>query len=134
MNAKVKKGIFWTVNIATMILVMNVFHFLFGGLRALADGFHGHGPKGMTPHHGWGPQHMGHQHYNGFSWFGFLLFLIVGLVVLFLVVKWLRRKSKVSSMQTFIDTSLMSSQRPISTQKASVLDQWENNVMNKKGE
>ncbi len=66
MNSKMKKGIFWGGIVASLILVMNVFHYLFGGLNALAAGphglGHGHGPRGMGSHGGcgpgFGPQHM----------------------------------------------------------------------------
>lgn len=144
MNSKVKKGIFWGGIVASIILVMNVFHNLFGGLNALAAGPHGHGPRGLdrhggfgtqsgfAPHHGFGPQHMMGPHHNGFSWIWFLFFLILGIIVLVLVVKWLRRKSKASAMQQFIDTSLLSSHRPMGNQNGNVLDQWEKNLINKK--
>lgn len=150
MNSKVKKGIFWGGIVASIILVMNVFHNLFGGLNALAAGPHGHGPRGLdrhsgfgqqndiglqsgfAPHHGFGPQHMMGPHHSGFSWIWFLFFLILGIVVLVLVVKWLRRKSKASAMQQFIDTSLLNSHRPLANQNGNVLDQWEKNLINKK--
>ncbi|RBW69390.1 hypothetical protein [Bacillus taeanensis] len=129
MNTKVKKGIFWGGIIASMILVISVFHNLFGGLTALAA--HPHGPRGMSPHGGFGNQHIMGYHHGGFSWLWFLFFLILAIVVLVLVVKWLRKKSKVSSMQQFIDTSLMSSYRPFTNERESILDQWEKNL-NKK--
>ncbi|USK58950.1 hypothetical protein [Peribacillus asahii] len=132
MNTKVKKGIFWGGIIASMILVMNVFHYLFGGLNALAYGPHGHEPRGMDVRGGFGPHHMIGHHPSGFSWMGFLLLLIIGLAVLVLVVKWLRRNSKAAAMQQFIDTSLMSSYKPLSNQRSNVLDQWEENLVNKK--
>lgn len=132
MNAKVKKGIFWGGIIASMILVMNVFHHLFGGLNALAAGPHGHGSRGMGPHGGFGPGHVMGQHHSGFSWFWFLVFLILVAAAIALIVKWLRRKSKASAMQQFIDTSLMSSHSPVTNQRGNVLDQWEKSLVNKK--
>ncbi|WP_445506510.1 hypothetical protein [Niallia sp. 03190] len=134
MNTKVKQGIFWGGIIFSMILVLNVFHYLFGGLHTLAAGPHGHGPRGIDPgpNGDFGPHHMlGHYH-NGFSWLWFFLFLILGIAVLVLVVKWLRRKSKAAAMQQFIDTSFMSSHTPLTNQSANVLDQWEKSLMNKK--
>ncbi|MFJ8264581.1 hypothetical protein [Peribacillus asahii] len=97
MNTKVKKGIFWDGIIASMILVMNVFHYLFGGLNALAAGPHGHEHRGMGPHGGFESNHMMGYNHGGFSSFWFLLFLILVIVVLVLAVRWLRRNSKVSA-------------------------------------
>jgi uncharacterized membrane protein YhaH (DUF805 family) len=132
MNTKVKRAMFWGGIIASVILVLNGFHYLFGGLQALAAGPHGHESRGMGPHSGLGPNHMMGHYHSGFSWLWFLLFLILGIAVLVLVVKWLRRNSKASAMQEFIDTSFMSSHRPVSNQRANDLDQWEKNVVNKK--
>lgn len=134
MNSKTKKGIFWGVMITPMVLGV---YFLLGGYTALAAGPHGHGPRGMGPQRGFdgrqvmygpGPHHGG----GGFHWLGSLLFLIVGIAALVFLVKWLRRKAKDSSMQQFIDTSIMSSHKPIMNQNASLLDQWEKNLTNKK--
>ena len=127
MNTKVKKSIFWGGIIASMVLIMN----LFGGLNALADGPRGHGEGGMV-HSGQGGNHMMGHHHSEFSWFWFLLLLIIGIAVLVLLLKWLRRKSKSSAMQQFIDTSLISSQKPLTNQSANVLDQWEKNIDKKK--
>ncbi|NHC41928.1 hypothetical protein G6549_18405 [Bacillus sp. MM2020_1] len=138
MNTKVKKGIFWGVIIASTVLVINVLHFLLGGGSAFARGPHGHG-GGMGQRGGGfdaGQQMMkgGHQmmngahHSGGFPW----LFLIIGLAAVVLLVRWLRKKSKASSMQQFIDTSVIGSHIPVTNQNASVLDQWEKNLLNKK--
>jgi hypothetical protein len=130
MNTKVKKGIFWGVIIASTVLVINVLHLSFGGSGAFARGPHGHGPGGM----GRGGGFSGHQVMNGahqgggFPW----LFLLIGLAVLVLVVRWLRKKSKATSMQQFIDTSLVGSHIPVTNQNANVLDQWEKNILTKK--
>jgi formate hydrogenlyase subunit 3/multisubunit Na+/H+ antiporter MnhD subunit len=132
MNAKVKKGLIWGVIVASMILVINVFHYLFGGLNALAAGPHGHGPRGTGHHGGFAPQHMMGYHQQGFSWGCFLVFLILGMVALVFLVKWLRKKSKSNAMQQFIDTSLMSSHRSTANTSANILDQWEKNMLNKK--
>jgi hypothetical protein len=131
MNTKVKKGIFWGVIIASTVLVINVLHFLLGGGSAFARGPHGHGPGGMEHRDGFGGGHQmmnGANHDGGFPW----LFLIIGLAALVLLVRWLRKKSKASSMQQFINTSVVGSQIPVSTQNASVLDQWEKNLLTKK--
>ncbi|WP_318506071.1 hypothetical protein [Bacillus sp. T3] len=77
-------------------------------------------------------QVMSGPHHGGFSWIGSLLFLMIGMAVLVLLVKWLRRKAKASSMQQFIDTSILSTTRPIMNQNASLLDQWEKNITTKK--
>ena len=138
MKTKVKKGIFWGVIIASTVLVINVIHFLLGGGSDHARGPHGHG-GGMGQRGGGfdaGQQMMkgGHQmmngahHGGGFPW----LFLIIGLAAVVLLVRWLRKKSKASSMQQFIDTSVIGSHIPVTNQNASVLDQWEKNLLNKK--
>ncbi|WP_251550266.1 hypothetical protein [Neobacillus muris] len=131
MNAKVKKGIFWGGIAAVMLLVFNVLHFLTGGSSAYARGPHGHGfggngmrGGGFAPHSMMNAPHHG----GGFPW----LFLIVGLAVLVLLVRWLRRKSKASSLKQFIDASLAGSHLPVTNQNANLLDQWENNLLNKK--
>ncbi|WP_144556065.1 hypothetical protein [Bacillus sp. X1(2014)] len=132
MNTNVKKGIFWGVIVASTVLAINILHFLLGGSSAFARGPHGHGAGGMGHHGGFGGggQEMMHgaHHGGGFQW----LFLIIGLAALVLLVKWLRKKSKASSMQQFINTSVAGSQIPITNQNASVLDQWEKNLLTKK--
>lgn len=132
MTTKVKKSIFWGAMITPIVLGV---YFLIGGYSAFAAGRHGHGRGGMGPHGGFGGRELmyGPHHGGGFSWLGFLVFLLVGIAVLVLFVKWLRRKAKASSMQHFIDTSFMSSPQPIMNQNASILDQWEKNITNKKG-
>jgi len=129
MNSKVKKTIFWGAFMTPLVLGV---YFLLGGYSALAAGPHGHG--GMGPRGGFEGHHAMYDahHGGGFSWIGFLVFLIVGILALVLFVKWLRKKSKASSMQQFIDTSIMSSHNPVINQNASVLDQWEKNLTNKK--
>ena len=132
-NTKARKGIFWGVIIASSVVVINVLHFLLGGSSAYArgPGHGGMGHQGMGPRGGgFGGRHMmnGPHHGGGFPW----LFLIVGLVVLVLLIKWLRKRSKTSSMKQFIDTSMMSSHIPVSNQNGNLLDQWENNLKNKK--
>ncbi|PKG21514.1 magnesium transporter CorA family protein [Niallia nealsonii] len=134
MNTRMKKGIFWSTVITSMVLVMSFISNLLGGNVTFAAGFHehGHGPDGgMRAQGGFG--HEGFHHGTGFSWMGFLLFLIIGIAVLVLLVKWLKKKSKTSSMQQFIDTSLMTSPKAsINHNHASILDQWEKNITTKK--
>ncbi|MBM7654506.1 hypothetical protein [Neobacillus cucumis] len=129
MNSKAKKGIFWGVIIASSVLVFNVLHFLLGGSSAYARGPGEHG--GMGPRGGFGGGHQmmnGPHQEGGFPW----LFLIIGLAVLVLLVRWLNKKSKTSSMQQFIDTSLTGSHIPVTNQNANILDQWEKNILTKK--
>jgi hypothetical protein len=130
MNTKLKKSIFWGALITPMVLGV---YFLFGGYSVLAAGPHGHGRGGMGQRRGFGGQLvMNGAHHGGFSWLGFLLFLIIGIAIAVLLVKWLRKKSKASSMQQFIDTSIISSPKPMMNQNTSILDQWEKNLINKK--
>ena len=131
MNAKAKKGIFWGVIIASTVLVINALYFLLGGGSAFARGPRGgHGPGGMGQQAGFNhhPMMNGAHHGGGFPW----LFLIIGLAVLVLLIRWLRKKSKASSMQQFIDTSLAGSHIPVTNQNANILDQWEKNILTKK--
>jgi len=131
MNSKVKKGIFWSVIVTSTVLVINILHFLLGGSSAFARGPEGHGPGGMGPRGGFGGGHQmmnAPHHGGGFPW----LFLIIGLAVLVLLVRWLRKKSKASSMQQFINTSVVGSHIPVTNQNASVLDQWEKNILTTK--
>jgi hypothetical protein len=131
MNTKLKKSIFWGALITPMVLGV---YFLFGGYSVLAAGPHGHGRGGMGGQRGGfgGQQVMNGAHHGGFSWLGFLLFLIIGSAIAVLLVKWLRKKSKASSMQQFIDTSIISSPKPMMNQNTSILDHWEKNLTHKK--
>ncbi|MBV7507645.1 hypothetical protein KW850_20650 [Bacillus sp. sid0103] len=70
----------------------------------------------------------GAHHDGGFPW----LFLIIGLAVLVLLVRWFRKKSKASSMQQFINTSVVGSPIPVTNQHTNILDQWEKNLVTKK--
>src|SRR3954464_4825882 len=128
MNTKVKKGIFWGVIVASTVLVINVLHFLLGGRSAFARGPGGHGGMGGRSGFAGHPMMNGQHHGGGFPW----LFLIIGLAIVVLLVKWLKKKSKTSSMQQFIDTSLVGSHIPVTNQNANVLDQWEKNILTKK--
>lgn len=135
MNTRVRLGIFWGAIIASIVIVINFFRHLLGGGRR-----HFGGDQNGFRSEGWGRQggFRAHQFMNGphhggeFHLFGFLLFLIIGLAVLVLIVRWLRRKAKTSSMQQFIETPLASSHIPVINQNATILDQWEKNIANKK--
>ncbi|WP_042461484.1 hypothetical protein [Neobacillus dielmonensis] len=126
MNTKGKKGIFWGAIVASMVLAFNVLHFLLGGSSAYARGPQGHDFGGRGMHGGGFASHqMNAPHPDGgFPW----LFLIIGLAVLVLVVRWLKNKSKAASMQQFIDTSLVGTHIPVTNQNANLLDQWEKNL------
>ncbi|WP_040207502.1 hypothetical protein [Neobacillus jeddahensis] len=131
MNTKKKKGIFWGVLIAVTVFGISILHHLFAGNSGYARGPHGHGHGGMmTRGGGFGPHQMmnGPQHDGGFPW----LFLFIGLAVLFLLIRWMRKRAKATSMKQFIDTSLVGSHIPVSNQQASLLDQWEKNLLTKK--
>jgi hypothetical protein len=126
MKTRKKKGLFWGVAIAAMILVINVLHYLFGGHSSFAGGRHGHGPGpgAAMGHQGGFGQHQG----GGFPWLG----LLIGLAIVIFLVRWFRKKAKASSMKQFINTPLVGSHIPVINQNANMLDQWEKNVTNKK--
>jgi hypothetical protein len=131
MNARFKKGIFGGVMIASTVLVINGLHFLIGGSSALAMGPHsGHGPGGMGPQGGFDhhPLASSVQHGGGLPW----VIFIIGLFAVVLLVRWLKKKSKTSSMQQFIDTTLVSSHLPVTNQTANALDHWEQTIITKK--
>jgi H+/Cl- antiporter ClcA len=135
MNTRVKLAILWGVMITAVLVVINFFLHLLGGNQNNVVFQNGFRPEGRGHHGTRGPhQFMNGPHHGGeFSWFGLLLFLIIGLAVLVLIVKWVRRKAKNSAMQQFIDTPVVGSHIPIVNQNASMLDQWEKNIT-KKGE
>jgi uncharacterized membrane protein len=138
---KVKKGVFWGVMIAAMVLAVNALHYLIGGASVMAHGpgrggmGHGRGGMGggMRPEGGFGHQMMsGPHHGGGFHWIGTLITLAIIIAVVVFLVKWLKKKSKAASMQQFIDTSLMSSHTPLTNSNANLLDQWEKSITTKK--
>lgn len=127
MNARFKKGIFWSVIIASIILAISFITKLIGGAAALAFG---HGPgmgNGLRQSDFGHGQMMGGFHQGpGFSWLGFLFFLIIVIVVINLAVKLLKKKPKSNSMEQFIPTSTMNTPKPpVNFSNASVLDEWE---------
>lgn len=134
MNAKVKLAVFWGVGITAVLLVVNFFLHLFARQPqsvVITKGFH---PGGRGHHGGYGGPRVMDMHYGGFgfSWFSALLFLLIGLALVVLFIKWLNKKSKQASMQQLIETPLTSSYSPYINQNARVLDQWEKNNVNKK--
>jgi hypothetical protein len=137
---KKKKIIFWAVIAAAVIFVFNILHEFLGGHRGFEGGMrggHGRGASVMGQAGGFGHHggFEGHQQFMGGAHFGGgipWLAILIGLAVLVLLVKWLKNKAKTSSMNEFIDTTLVSSQTPVNTQNASILDQWEKNVSIKK--
>lgn len=138
MSTRVKLGIFWGAIIAAFIVAVNgLRHLLGGGRREFAGG----GPGGFVQQ-GWGRhggfghhrfmQGMGFHHGGEFHLLGFLFFLIIASAVVVLLLRWLRKKARSCSEKQFIDTSLMSSHTPVVNQNASILDQWEKEILNKK--
>ena len=120
---KVKKAIFWGGMLTLIVLAFNL---LIGGHQMR----YGHVP----PRAGFGGHHFmyGSHHGVGFSWLGFLCFLLIIVASVVLFAKKFKRKAKESSMQQFIDTSLMNSYKPVMNQEDSILDQWEKNLKNNK--
>ncbi|MDQ0231821.1 hypothetical protein [Metabacillus malikii] len=130
MNMKWKKTFMWGGLLTTMVFGI---YFLLGAKPSLAMGPHGHGPRGIQPHRGFDGHHGIVPHVgSGFSWLGSILLLAIIITVIVLVAKWLRKKSQASAMQQFIDTSMMSSHKPVYNQNASMIDQWEKNLRNNK--
>lgn len=134
MNTRVKLAVLWGVIITSVLLVINFALHLLGGFQrnvVVHNGFHpeGRGHRGGMGQH----QFMNGPHHGGyFSWFGLLLFLVIGLAALVLIVRWVRRKAKTSAMQQFIETPVAGTHIPVIHQNASMLDQWEKNI--RKGE
>jgi H+/Cl- antiporter ClcA len=133
MNIKVKLAVFWGVMITTALVGINFFLHLIGGHQNNVVFQQGFRPEGRGHHGGKGthPFMNGPHHGGDFSWFGLLLFLIVGLALLVLIVKWVRRRAKNSAMQQFIDTSVAGSHIPIINQNVIMLDQWEKSITKK---
>jgi H+/Cl- antiporter ClcA len=134
MKAKVKLAIFFGVVITSILLMVNLFLHLFTNQPqqvVVTKGFH----PGGRGHHGGFEAHMvmrASHHGGDFSWMSLLLFLIIGLAVVVLLVKWLSNKSKKSSMQRLIETPVTGSYTTVINRNAQVLDQWEKNLPTKK--
>jgi RsiW-degrading membrane proteinase PrsW (M82 family) len=134
MKAKVKLAIFFGVVITSVLLMVNFFLHLFANQPqqvVVTRGFH---PGGRGHHGGFEtlavmrvPNHGGE-----FSWMGLTIFLIIGLAVVSLLMKWLSNKSKKTSMQRLIETPVTGSYTTVINRNAQVLDQWEKNLPTKK--
>lgn len=83
-----------------------------------------HGGRGMGPgggHHGFG---------FGFPWLSSLLTLLVLAALVYVVFKWLRRRSKEQAMTHFFESSYSSPVTDTSV-RGSQLDDWENSLKSK---
>ncbi|OIK16482.1 hypothetical protein BIV60_04195 [Bacillus sp. MUM 116] len=131
-----KKAIIWGVIVTSAILVFNLLHEILRGHRGFAGRPHEeYGEMGQAGGYGVQGGFGGHHHFmyaphheGGVPW----LALIIGITLLVLLVRWLRKKAKSSSMNEFIDTAMLSAQTPVMTQNARILDQWEKNLTDKK--
>lgn len=114
--------------IASLILGVSL---TLGGYGVSAAGIHGHG--GMLPTRGFDNHHISYgPHHGGFTWIGFIVFLIVGIAVVIFLMKWFKKGYKSTAMEQFIQTTIASPYKPLNSQKEDILDQWEKEV-NKKG-
>ncbi|MCQ6278609.1 hypothetical protein [Bacillus sp. EB600] len=135
MNARVKLGIFWGAIVVLIIGGINFFRHLLGGHRHFKGGPNGfRSGRMMGQPGGFGPRaYMNGPHHGGeFHVIGFLLFLIIAAAVVVLVVRWLRKRAKASLIQQLIETPVVGSHITVSNQNASILDQWEKNLTDKK--
>ncbi|MCE4050759.1 MULTISPECIES: hypothetical protein [Bacillaceae] len=139
MNARLKKGIFWGAIVASMTLAISFIFNLIGGTTTLAAGFHDHGGPGETVllhHHDVVVRErvlVGYHNEPAFPWIWTLIIIIILIAVTVLAVKSFRKKSQASSMQQFIDTSIMSTPKPsVNYTNATILDEWEKNNAEKK--
>lgn len=138
-KTRMKLAILWGVIITAVIVVINGLHHLFeGGEReSRMNGFRqgrwegaGHfANQGGMGHRQfmYGPHHGGEFH-----WLGLLLFLIIGLAVLVLLVKWLRRRANSSTMSRFVESPMVDSYTPVINHDSHILDEWEKNVLKNK--
>ncbi|WHY01205.1 hypothetical protein [Neobacillus sp. DY30] len=95
MNTRVKLGIIWGAIITSGLVVMNFFLHLAGGHQTNVGFQNGFRPEGRGHHGGRGhhPLINGPHHGGEFSWFGLLLFLMIGLALLVLIVRWVRKNN-----------------------------------------
>jgi len=133
MNNKFKLAIIWGAIAASLLVVFNFFLHLAGGPQSKIAAFREVRPEGRGHHGGFGHQpFMTNSHHGGdFSWLAFLLILLLGLAIVVLFVRWLRKKAKASSMQQFIETPVTGSHIPVINQNARLLDNWEKNIAQK---
>jgi uncharacterized membrane protein len=149
LSARVKLGIIWGAIAAFIIVGINVIRHLFDSRRQFSGGTNGFRSGGMMSSQGgmMGNQggmmnrqggfgrHAfmdGHHHGGDFHIFGVLLFLIIAAAIVILVMRWLRRKTKSSSMQQLIDTPFVSSHTTVSSMNGNILDQWEKSLKDQK--
>lgn len=130
-NGRLKKGVFWGAMVASMTLAISLIFNLIGGTTTFAAGFHDRGGPGeMAMHHHEVVVHervlVGYHNEPAFPWVWTLFFILFVVTVIVLAVKMFRKKSQASSMQQFIDTSIMSTPKPsVNYSKATLLDEWE---------
>jgi hypothetical protein len=147
---RMKKGIFWGALIAAFAFIINALHHAFGGGRNFGRGPGGHGPGRMMAQQGSRGQggmmaqqggfgkrggfepHQFFHHGGDFHWLGSLFFLVIVVVVLVLLVKWRRRRAKSSSKLHIDTTAVLDIQTPVGNPNATILDQWEKELMKKK--
>nr|WP_106782678.1 hypothetical protein [Lysinibacillus timonensis] len=110
-------------------MLLGVCLLLDGRNRVLAAGMHGHGPEGMFLKGG--HPIMYEPHHGAFPWLGVVVFFIVGIAILVLFFKSLKKKDTTSSMEQFIQTNLVTSTSTLKSQKEDLLDQWEKDLMKK---
>jgi uncharacterized membrane protein len=142
LSARVKLGIFWGAIAAFIIVGINVIRHLFESRRQFSggpNGFRSGGMMGtqggmMNRQGGFGRNEFMYAHHHGgdFHIFGVLLFLIIAAAIVIFVLRWLRRKTKSSSMQQLIDTPFVSSHTPVSNMNGNILDQWEKSLKDQK--
>lgn len=138
-NASLKKGIFWGAMVASMTLVISfIFNQIGGASTAMAAGFHDRGgPREAVMHHQDMVIHekvmVSYHNEPSFSWIWTLFFILFLVTVIVLAVKFFRKKSQASSMQQFIDTSIMNTPKPsVNYSNAAILDEWEKNTAEQK--
>lgn len=106
-------------------LLLGVF-LIMGGYGVSAAGLHGHGSGGALPNRGFGGQHVLYvPHDGGFPWISLFVALTIGTAIVLCLMKWLKKKEKVTSIEQFIQTTLASPYKPMNSQNEHILDEWE---------
>jgi len=132
-NARLKKGVFGVALVASMTLAISLIFNMIGGATTFAAGFHDRGGPGETVmHHHEAVVHervlVGYHNDPAFPWVWTLFFILFLITVIVFAVKMFKKKSQASSMQQFIDTSIMSTPKPsVNYSNATILDEWEKN-------
>jgi fructose-specific phosphotransferase system IIC component len=132
MKTRVKLVVFWGAIITAIFVAINVLRHLLGGEHR--DFVKGARSEAWGRHGDFGHHQMmyGFHHHEEFHWFALLLFLLIGLAVVILFVKWLRRKAKSSNKKQLNNTPIMNSHTPVINHNGRILDQWEQKMMKKK--